>query len=141
MSVKLLLLPVVAFAIAQSAAAGEVSDAFIGKTLGVTGVKHEVKTRNGFGKTAQDMVFRDASGEGLITVRLASADLYALWKQAAGADASAVRGVGVEAFQVHEGLVYLCARSATSATCVTPDVLRNPKPSNEQILAIARAAL
>ncbi|HEX5682921.1 MAG TPA: hypothetical protein VFY73_02700 [Ideonella sp.] len=123
------------------AAAGELADAAVAKELGVSGVTHKTTTRTWHGKTYTDVAYKDGRGGDLFALRLGTADQYSLWKHAMGTVSTPVTGVGDEAFQV-KNFRAICARSASSAVCVTPSfVNKNLTITDQQIQALVSAAL
>ncbi len=139
---KQLFASIIGLAITCSAAqAGEIPDAFVEKTLGVSGVKHTSKTQSKYGMTFSDVEYKDSKGQSLVTVRLGSADQYGMWKQTAGPDAVPVSGLGAEAFR-YKTLKAVCAKSESSAVCVTPDFLiKTPTITDAHLQALVKAAL
>lgn len=127
--------------ICSVAHAGELADDAVAKALGVSGVTHTSKTNNKYGMTYSDVSYKDGKGADLIVLRLGAPDQFAMWKQAMGQDSTPVSGVGSEAFRV-KTFRAVCAKSATSAVCVTPSfVNKSVKISDEQIEALVSAAL
>lgn len=123
------------------AGAGELADAAVAQTLGVSGVTHTAKAKTMRGMRYTDLTYKDGQGGGLFVLRLGTVDQFSLWKQAMGTDSTPVAGVGNEAFQV-KMFRAVCAKSASSAVCVTPSfVNKNLKISDAQIQALASAAL
>lgn len=123
------------------ATAGEIPDAFVEKTLGVTGVKHTTKTKNALGTIFQDVDYVDGKGRGLLILRLGKPEQYDTWKKSAGTSARPIQGIGKEAFRFG-GILSICARSATTAACVTPDLLlTSPRITEAQVQALLAAAL
>lgn len=123
------------------ALANEIPDAFVEKTLGVSGVKHTTKTKNAQGVIFQDVDYVDGKGRGLLILRLGKPEQYDTWKKSAGNAARPIPGVGNEAFRFG-GVLSICARSASVAACVTPDLLlTSPRITEIQVLALLAAAL
>lgn len=126
---------------ASGARAGELPDSLVEKTLGVSGVKHEKVTKTQQGMTYSDVEYKTQAGETLLVLRLGDAAQYAAWKQAAGPAARPVSGVGVEGFQFKVPRS-LCARSAATAACATPDhFLKTPRITDEHLRTLVQAAL
>ncbi len=123
------------------AAAAEVSDSLIEKTLGVTGVKHVKVDHTKYGMTYSDVEYKTQAGETLLVLRLGGAEQYALWKQVAGPNLEPMAGIGVEGFKLKKPRS-ICAKSQSTAACATPDyLLKNPKISDEHLRSIVQAAL
>jgi hypothetical protein len=121
--------------------AGEIPDAFVEKTLGVTGVKHTTKTKNALGVVFQDVEYVDGNGRGLLILRLGKPEQYDTWRKSAGASARPIKGVGAEAFRFG-GILSICARTASVAACVTPDLLlTTPRITEAQVQSLLAAAL
>lgn len=121
--------------------AGEIADAVVEKTLGVSGVQHTTKTQTKYGMSYSDHEYKDAKGQTLVLVRLATAEQYGLWKQTAGTDAEPVAGLGTDAFR-YKTLKGVCAKSGSAAACVTPDfLLKTPKITDAHLQALVKAAL
>lgn len=138
---KTCLLPALLLSLATHACAGEIPDAFVEKTLNVTGVRHTVRTKNALGTIFQDVDYVDGRGRGLLILRLGKPEQYDTWKKSAGNSARPVQGVGSEAFRFG-GVLSICARSATVAACVTPDLLlTSPRITEAQVQALLAAAL
>lgn len=138
---KLRLVPVLLALAAPLASAGEIPDAFVEKTLNVTGVKHTTKTKNAQGVIFQDVDYVDGKARGLFILRLGKPEQYDVWKKSAGNAARPIKGVGAEAFRFG-GILSICARTATVAACVTPDLLlTGPKINEAQVQALLAAAL
>jgi hypothetical protein len=119
--------------------AAELSDATIEKTLGVTGVSHATKTNTRYGQTYSDVAYK-AGDKHLVTLRIGNPEQYAVWKQAMAQDLSPVPGVGSDAFVVNT-FRSVCAATASSAVCVTPSALHGKQITQEQIVALVKAAL
>lgn len=130
------------FSLATSfALAGEIPDAFVEKTLAVTGVKHTTRTKNAQGVIFQDVDYVDGKARGLFILRLGKPEQYDVWKKSAGNAARPIKGVGSEAFRFG-GILSICARTATVAACVTPDLLlTGPRITEAQVQALLAAAL
>jgi len=124
---------------AGSAAAAELSDAAIEKTLGVTGVSHATKTNTRYGQTYSDVTYKSGDKH-LVTLRIGNPEQYAVWKQAMAQDLSPVSGVGSDAFVVNS-FRSVCAATASSAVCVTPSALHGKQITQDQIVALVKAAL
>jgi hypothetical protein len=123
------------------ARAGELSDEVVAKTLAVNGVTHVVRKKVRAGKSYDDLEYRDGLGQALVIVRLGTPQQYDGWKQSSGPDVEPVKGAGSDAFR-YKPSRGVCARSATSAACVTPDFfLKTPKISNDQLESLVKAAL
>lgn len=136
-----LLVPVLLALAAPLSLAGEIPDAFVEKTLNVTGVKHTTKTKNAQGVIFQDVDYVDGKARGLFILRLGKPEQYDVWKKSAGNAARPIKGVGAEAFRFG-GILSICARTATVAACVTPDLLlTGPKITEAQVQALLAAAL
>jgi len=121
--------------------AAEVTDALVEKTLGVSGVKHTTRTQTKYGMTFSDVEYKDQKGQGLVVLRLGTAEQYGMWKQTAGDDAAPVTGVGTDAFR-YKTLKAVCAKSQAVAACVTPDfLLKSPTITDAHLQALVRAAL
>lgn len=127
--------------VCASAQAGDISDAFVEKTLSISGVKHTTKTQSKYGMTFSDVEYKDAKGQSLITVRHGTIDQYNMWKQTAGPDAIPVSGLGTDAFR-YKTLKAVCAKSESTAVCVTPDFLtKTPTITDAHLQALVNAAL
>lgn len=138
MKLRLLLLLCLASPLAF---AGEIPDTFVEKTLNVTGVKHTTKTKNAQGVIFQDVDYVDGKARGLFILRLGKPEQYDVWKKSAGNAARPIKGVGTEAFRFG-GILSICARTATVAACVTPDLLlTGPRITEAQVQALLAAAL
>jgi hypothetical protein len=123
------------------AQAGELADATVAKQLGVSGVTHTTKTNTGRGMTYSDVSYKDGEGRDLFVLRLGTPDQFNLWRQAMGTDSTPVSGVGSEAFQVRTFRA-VCAKGVTAAVCVTPSMVsKGVSLSDQQIQALAAAAL
>jgi hypothetical protein len=122
--------------------AGELADSWVEKTLGASGIQHESKTQTKRGMTFTDIHYLDAKGQSLVTLRLATPEQYAFWKQAAGGDARPLSGLGTEGFR-WEGLKSVCAKAATTAACATPDYLNDSAKAitDAHLQALVKAAL
>lgn len=116
--------------------AGELPDTLVQKLLGVGAVHHGPSQY-----TPLDLVYRDAAGQILFTLRLTEPTIYETWKTAAAGKAEPVAGVGDDAF-AQSKLGRLCARSAKTAACVNALPLPGrPKITADQMAALVRAAL
>jgi hypothetical protein len=122
--------------IGSTALATELPDAFVEKVLGATGVHHEP------GKYVKaDLVYKNEAGQTLFSLRLAEPKIYEAWKSAAPDKIEAVSGVGDDAF-TYKRLGGLCARTATSAACISALPLPGSiKLSPAQLATLIRAAL
>ncbi len=119
---------------------GEVPDATVAKILGLPSVKHTVRPISARGLKATDVVYQDAQGIEVLTLRLASADQFAMWKSVTGIHMQPFPALGADAFQYME-IRSVCAKSGGSAVCATPDVLNRSKPvSDAQLAALIKAA-
>lgn len=125
--------------IGTSAFAAELADAVVEKTLGAQGVSHSTKTHSRYGQTYADVSYKSA-GKDLVVLRVGSPEQYALWKQAAANEFTPVAAVGDEAFQLKKFRT-VCAKTRTTAVCVTPDYLDAKHLTQEQIVSLVRAAL
>ncbi|RQP22513.1 hypothetical protein [Piscinibacter terrae] len=119
--------------------AAELSDATVEKTLGIAGVSHTAKTNTRYGQTYADVAYK-IGDKGIVTLRIGNPEQYAAWKQAMAQDASPVSGVGSDAFVVNS-FRSVCASTASSAVCVTPSALHGKQITQEQIVALVKAAL
>lgn len=127
-------------ALAAPAAAGEVADATVARLLGTSGVTHTTKTQSRHGMTYSDVTYQDGAGI-LVVYRLGSADQFALWQQVAGDQTQPVAGLGAAAFRMN-GIRTVCAKGAAGAACATPYPARKgPVVSDEQLVALVKAAL
>jgi hypothetical protein len=123
------------------AEAGELPDATVAKELGVRSVTHTTRTSTIRGTTYSDVSYKDDRGAGLIVLRLGTVDQYELWKRGMGTQSTSVAGLGLEAFQV-KVFRAVCAKSASSAVCVTPSLTNKTlKISDQQLQALVGAAL
>lgn len=96
------------------------SDTAFAKALGVPSLSHTAETQTKAGMTFSDRKYRDAKNEVVVILRLATPDQFDLWKQAAGAGAVPVSGVGSDAFGYKGMFGATCARNAARAACVMP---------------------
>lgn len=119
---------------------GEVPDATVAKILGLSSVKHTVRQISGFGHKATDVVYQDAQGKEVVTVRLASADQFAMWKSVTGIQMVPFPALGSDAFQ-YKDMRSVCAKSGGSAVCATPDFMNKSTPiSDAQLAELIKAA-
>jgi len=136
MKTRFLCLPLVLALSPLSSPAAELPDTLVQKLLGVGAVHHEPSQY-----TPLDLVYKDAAGQTLFTLRLTEPTIYETWKTAAAGKAEPVAGVGDDAF-TQAKLGRLCARSAKTAACVNALPLPGrPKISADQMAALVRAAL
>lgn len=119
--------------------ASELSDAAVEKALGISGVSHAAKTSTRYGQTYSDFTYKNGD-KGLVTLRVGNPEQYAVWKQAMAQDISPVAGVGSDAFLINT-FRSVCATTASSAVCVTPSALHGKQITQEQIVALVKAAL
>lgn len=96
------------------------SDAALAKVLGVASLSHTVEPQTKHGMTFSDRKYRDAKNEVVVILRLAPAEHYDMWKQAAGAGTSPVSGLGSDAFGYKGMFGATCAKNAARAVCVSP---------------------
>ncbi len=119
---------------------GEVPDATVAKILGLPSVKHTVRPIAAYGIKAKDVVYQDAQGTEVVTLRLAPAEQFAMWKSVSGLGMAPFPALGGDAFQYKE-IRSVCAKSGASAVCATPDVLNRTKPiSDAQLAELIKAA-
>ena len=122
------------------ALAGEVPDATVAKILGVPSVKHILRPISAYGIKATDVIYQDAQGKELVTLRLAPAEQFAMWKSVTGIQMAPFQALGGDAFQYKE-IRSVCAKSGASAVCATPDFLNKSKPiSDAQLAELIKAA-
>lgn len=120
--------------------AGEVPDATVAKILGLPAVKHTVRPISAYGIKATDVIYQNAQGTELVTLRLAPAEQFAMWKSVTGIQMAPFPALGGDAFQYKE-IRSVCAKSGASAVCATPDVLNRTKPiSDAQLAELIKAA-
>ncbi|MEO3712666.1 hypothetical protein ABDJ40_07780 [Roseateles sp. 2.12] len=120
--------------------AGEVPDATVAKILGLPSVKHTVRPIAAYGIKATDVLYQDTQGTTVLTLRLASADQFAMWKSVTGIKIRPFPALGGDAFQ-YEDIRTVCAKSGGSAVCVTPDILNKAKPASDaQLAELVKAA-
>ena len=121
---------------ASAASAAELSDATVEKILGIAGVHHGPAQ---FLRT--DTSYRNAAGTLLFDLRKSVPSDYDIWKSLGGNRIEAVPDVAQEAF-TNTRLGGLCARSGTSAVCVSPVPLPgSPVITRSQQIELVRAAL
>ena len=118
----------------------ELPDATVARILGLPSVKHTVRPIAAYGIKATDVIYQDAQGTMVLTLRLASADQFAMWKSVTGIKILPFPALGGDAFQ-YEDVRTTCAKSGGSAVCVTPDFLNKAKPvSDAQLAQLIKAA-
>ncbi|MBB2487571.1 hypothetical protein H5407_20240 [Mitsuaria sp. WAJ17] len=119
---------------------GELPDATVAKILGLTSVTHTVRSISAYGHKATDVTYQDAQGKELVTLRLAPAEQFAMWKSVTGIQMQPFPALGGDAFQYKE-FRSVCAKSGASAVCATPDFLNKSKPiSDAQLAELIKAA-
>lgn len=115
--------------------AGELSDAFVSKLLGVQGVTHAPSKM-----LKHDLDYKDQAGQRMFTLRITEPSTYDMWKSISKKPVP-VSGLGIDAF-AEPTLNRVCAKTSTTAACANALLPRSDvKLTHEQLVEIVRAAL
>jgi hypothetical protein len=132
-------------ALALTLAAGTVAQAAeplsVAQVEKVTGFKGLVVKPAKYDKAARNFV--TAEGDAVVSLKLASASVYEVWKASPSfADQAPLNGLGDDALVSRSGH-YVCFRKGGNGVCVTsmPAVSKGAQPvSDSQVLELARLA-
>jgi hypothetical protein len=138
LSASILALVLAALATSSATAAEPLTIAQVEKVTGLS--KLSVKPAK-YDKSAKNFV--TANNDVAVSVKLAPASMYDLWKsQPSMSDQTALAGVGEDALMSKKGR-YVCFKKSSSGVCVTGMVSMPGSPAlvnDEQLLQLARQA-